>query len=129
MQLALTKRGETIAYIALIGALFAASFFIPDGIVSNDLELPASTRPQAVLDLLHDLQQFTGALNTALFAACGALVTFAREGRFQWQALERYVLAATLAAGAGSYYGLYLARIAVLEMVSTGVIDPFNRRL
>jgi hypothetical protein len=69
----LTTRGEALAYVVLIALLFAASYLIPDGVISRDLVLEADARAKTVLDLILDLQQFTGVLNTALFTACGFL--------------------------------------------------------
>ena len=95
--------------------------------VSGDLTL--NNPAKEVLDLLRELQSYVGALNTALFGACSVLALKYRNGETSWGSVERYAIMLALVGGAVSYYGLYLSRIAILEMVSAGVIDPFTRRL
>lgn len=116
-------------YLFTLALLTAGSFFVPDGLISSGLQFDDKTLAKTALDALTDLQQFVGALNTTLFGACGWLVIKGRETKTRWSNISGYAIVLALAAGTTSYYGLYLARIAILEMVSAGVLDPLTRRL
>jgi hypothetical protein len=123
------KSVYSLVYLLLLALLTAGSFFLPDGALSGDLAFEPDSRAKIALDVLLDLQQFVGTLNTGLFAACGVWVAKPRKFSGSWGHVERVCLVGALAAGAMSYYGLYLSRVVILEMVSAGVIDPLGRRL
>jgi len=123
------KFGYVGLYLLLIAVLTIGSLLIPEGAISPDLVFAPEGRAKIALDVLLDLQQFVGTLNTGLFAACGVLAFKNREMVASWGRIERLSMVGALIAGAVSYFGLYLSRIAVLEMVAVGVIDPISRRL
>jgi hypothetical protein len=121
---------DVCIYFALLILLYLGSMvLLPDGVIEGQIQIDSKTQAKVVLDALTDLQQFVGTLSVGLFAGCGWIVTRKRETEAIWSSVERIALVLALVAGATSYYGLYLSRILILEMLSASVIDPLARHL
>lgn len=122
--------GAAVAlYCSLLLLLTIGSFFLPEGIVRDTLTFEPKERASEALKALHELQLFVGTLTGTVFAACGALATKWKPEGARWERFDRFVLVLVLVCGVVSYYGLYLARVATLEMLSAGVLDPMALRL
>jgi hypothetical protein len=116
-------------YCALLVVLTIGSQFLPEGVVRDTLKFEPKDSASEALKTLQELQVFVGALTGTLFAACGALSTKWKPASGQWASFDRLVFVLVLVCGAVSYYGLYLARVATLEMLSAHVLDPLSLRL
>ena len=123
------RGGAVTLYCSLLVLLTIGSFFLPEGVVRDTLTFEPRKRASEALKAIQELQLFVGALTGTLFAACGALATKWKPEGAQWARFDRLVFVLVLVCGVVSYYGLYLARVATLEMLSAGVLDPMALRL
>jgi hypothetical protein len=128
MPFPMTRPSFVHVYLAVTALLLLASFFLlgDKGAVA-DVKLADAGK--ATLDYLTEIGKFIVTLNTALFSATGALAIKGHDWSTRWSATDGYLLVLALIAGSMSYYGAYMAHMAILEMIYSGIIDPFSGRL
>ena len=119
--------GYQVVYVGALAALWVATMFIHSKSLGGDVTI--ADRGKATLDYLTEISKLAVSLNTALFAACGALAIKGGDWSDEWTSWDGYCIVLALVCGAGSYYGTYLAYTAIVEMVFAGVVDPFSFRL
>ena len=128
MRLAIKRPSFVQVYLAVALLLLVVSLFLPDdkGAVAD---VKVGDAGKATLDYLVEIGKFVVTLNTALFSASGALAIKGHDWSTRWSEVDGYLLVLALIAGGVSYYGAYMAHMAILEMVYSGIIDPFAARL
>ncbi len=119
--------GYQVAYVVALAALWIASNFIPVTPFSGAVKI--TDVGKSTLDYLTEISKLAVSLNTALFAACGAMAVKGSDWSERWRTQDGYCIVLALVCGASSYYGTYLAYTAMTEMVYAGAIDPFSTRL
>ena len=119
--------GYQVVYIGALATLWIATLFIHPSSLGGDVTI--ADKGKATLDYLTELSKLAVSLNTALFAACGALAVKGGDWSERWTDWDGYCIVVALVCGAGSYYGTYLAYTAIVEMVFAGVVDPLSPRL
>ena len=106
----------------LMTALWPHSETVP---VSGSLEKPAET----TIELVQSLIALATTLNTTMFAAAAALAIKGKDWTPTWSRFDGIVLLLAFVCGAVSYYGVYAAYAAMLEMVDQGVIGGMSPEL
>lgn len=124
----MVKLSYSMVYIGTTGVIFLVSFFLPD-MKGATADVRLTDPAKATLDYITEMAKLVGSLNTALFAACGALAIKGRDWSAHWTDADGYMIILALVAGSTCYYGTYLAQTAIIEMVYHGAIDPFSVRL
>lgn len=115
-------------YLALVIGLTAISYLWPSPEAvpaSSELGNPAT----ATIDIVKSMITLATTLNTTMLAAAGALVVKGKDWTERWTRIDGVILLCTFVAGALSYYGVYAAYVALLEMVDAGVIGAMAPRL
>lgn len=115
-------------YLAVTALLLLVSFCLP-GDKGAVADVKVADAGKVTLDYLMEIGKFVVTLNTALFSASGALAIKGHDWSTHWSATDGYLLVLALIAGSVSYYGAYMAHMAILEMVYSGIIDPFSARV
>lgn len=116
-----------VVYCALVATVFFISIFLPEGGFAADLKLVDPAK--ASFDIVAELNKSIGTLATTMLAASVALVVKGKDWSLHWSRLDGCLLIVVFVAGAVAHYGIYVANVASLEMVATGVVDPLATRL
>lgn len=119
--------GYQVVYVVALLAFWIATTFIPTKALTGDVKIQDAGK--ATLDYLTEISKLAVSLNTALFAACGALAVKGGDWSDRWKPQDGYCIVLALVCGAASYYGTYLSYAAITEMVFAGTVDPFSSRL
>jgi len=124
------KLGYIFYYLLLAAGASVFSYLLPSGEILDGPSFSENEeQARAVIDLISELQQFVGALNSAMLAGCGAVVLKSHADPAVWGRFEQYSITTAIVAAGVSYFGLYASRITMIEMVVHGVIDVQNGRL
>jgi hypothetical protein len=116
------------AYLALVGLLVAASFFVP----RDHVFMPGTAIAdpgKATLDLFDGLIKLIASLNTALLAAAGAIAVKGKDWSARWGLTDAALIILVFVCSATSYYGIYLCYVRLLSMVGSGRINPLELQM
>lgn len=117
-----------VPYTALAALLFGLSFFLPyDDVLGAGQEV--SDPGRASLAILQEIMKFALSLNTAMLAGAGALILKGNDWAGGWRKLESLLIISVFLCGVVCYFGVYTCHLAILTMVSEGVLNPMERGL
>lgn len=117
-----------LLYIIAVVVLSGASYFINQDLgasISIQIDKPS----EAFLDVVKSMITLITTLNTTMMAGATALVVRGHDWTDRWTKVDGGCLLISYLAGATSYYGVYVAYVALLELIDQKVLSATSPRL
>lgn len=111
-----------VLYVALVVILLVGVILLPDNPmvpVSSEIKDAGAT----TITVVNSMIGLMSTLNTTMLAAAAALAVKGRDWSDVWSRADGSILLCTFVAGSVSYYGVYTAYVALLEMVDIGYMS------
>jgi len=116
------------AYLLMAAGLLAASLYVPrDTVFGGDVivENPG----QATLAAIDQMTKLIVSLNTAMFAAAGAMTVKGKDWTSRWNSLDSLLIVLVFACGAISYFGVFLCYVRLISMTSVGAMSVVETQM
>lgn len=118
----------SVVYTTLALGLVAVSYWLPDSRDPGSVTL-VTDRASSAISTINGVVALAVTLNTTMLAAAAAVAVKGREWSSVWTRLDGLIIVFVFLAGSVSYYGAYLANIALLEMIQGGGVSGLAPRL
>jgi hypothetical protein len=118
----------TCAYLIVTAVVYFASLLIPHAKVLDgaiQLKDPAET----AVALAKDISALSGTWAAAILGASGIVCVKGHEWSRGWTRLDSLMVVVALAGGVLTYYGMYVASVAMFGMAAAGAFAPLSQDL